>query len=74
MPVIGEIEDNSSGYEEDNLSGYEEDKLFGFEEETLSVYEEDKLSGYEEQVSVSGPTPDRMYGAPRVGRRRSGRR
>jgi hypothetical protein len=80
LPVISEIdEDNSSGYEEDNLSGYEEDKLFGFEEDTLSGHEEDTLSGYIEQVSVSGPTPapvqpDRLYGAPRVGRRRSGRR
>ena len=48
-------------------------------EDALSGYEEDGLSGYGEQVTVSGPTPaptqpNRLYEAPRVGRRRKGRR
>jgi len=61
LPVISEDS-------EDNLSGYEEENLVGFEE--------DNLSGY---GVLSGPTPapiqpDGLYGAPRVGRRRNGRR
>ena len=60
QPVLGEVEENISGYEEDNLSGYGEDNLSGY-------------------GVLSGPTPapvqpDSLYGAPRVGRRRNGRR
>ena len=58
LPVISE--------EEEDLSGEEE-------------YEENELTGYVEEVTVSGPTPspaqpDGLYGAPRVGRRRFGRK
>ena len=63
LPVVSEGEEDLSGEEENNLS----------------EYEENELSGYVEEVTVSGPTPspaqpDGLYGAPRVGRRRKGRR
>ena len=63
LPVIGEVEESFSEYGENIFSGYEENNL----------------SGYEGEVTVSGPTPapvqpDKLYGAPRVGRRRKGRR
>ena len=74
--------DNHSGPKQKGQNNDQDERispLLPVTSELEEDYEDDELSGYQEQVTVSGPTPapkqaDRLYGAPRLGRRRKGRK